>query len=107
MSKSLKRIVSIVCLGVLLCFLFVGCRVKTQPTVLRLAIPYSDNIQDINTNYYINWLEDRCGYDIEVSYIYNSSCEEYLEILFNSDIEMDAVLFRNGSIDEDKITGKN
>ena len=51
---------------------------KPQPDILHVAIPYSDNVRDIDTNYYINYLEEKTGLDIVVSYVKMTDCDEYL-----------------------------
>lgn len=61
-----------------------GCNSKDSPIVLNVYIPYSDNIQDPDSNYYIEWLEEKTGYDIEISVIRENRCEEYLKKFFSS-----------------------
>lgn len=72
-----------------------GCADNTQSAVLRLGIPYSDKVQDYDSNYYLEWLEERTGIEIEPVVIRQTRPEEYLDQLFNLDINVDAVLFGN------------
>lgn len=86
-------------LGVLIifvCLFTVGCGKSAQPTVLRVAIPYSDNVLDPETNYYINWLEKETGFDIEPVIVRQSVAVEYLDTLFASSSYVDVVLFGDG-----------
>ena len=78
---------------VITCFFAVGCGQSTQPTVLRVAIPYSDYVLDPETNYYINWLENETGLAIEPITVRQSDAAEYLELLFDSNTDIDIVLF--------------
>lgn len=71
---------------------------------MHVAIAYSENITDIETNYYIQWLEEKTGYDLEVSYFYNDEYEEYLEMLFASDADIDIVMFGGNSISAEKVS---
>ena len=50
---------------IILIQLFSGCAGEAEPVLLRVAIPYSDHVQDPETNYYINWLEEKTGFRIE------------------------------------------
>ncbi len=70
-----------------------GCGFGSQPGILHVAIPFSEGIPDIDTNYYMNYLEEKTGLDIVVSFVKIESCDEYLEILFDSGAEIDVVLF--------------
>ena len=36
-----------------------SCQRKDAPTPLRIAIPESDYVQDLKTNYYVGWLKER------------------------------------------------
>lgn len=70
-----------------------GCDNKSQPSVLRVAIPYSDHIQDVSSNYYINWLEEKTGLMIEPVIIRQAKADEYLSRLFTSELQVDIILF--------------
>ncbi|MCR5322300.1 MAG: hypothetical protein K6E85_03390 [Lachnospiraceae bacterium] len=70
-----------------------GCSQSKQPPVLRVAIPYSDKVQDVDTNYYIRWLEARTGLDLEITLIRQTRSVEYLDALFSSGAEIDVVMF--------------
>ena len=69
---------------------------------LRIAIPYSDKIQDLDSNYYAGWLEREAGMKLEFALIRQSRSEEYLDALFASDADVDIILFgEDFTIDED------
>ncbi len=71
---------------------------------MHVAIPYSDNIQDLKTNYYVRWLEEKTGLSLDFTIVHNRRCDDYLAELFNSDSEIDIVLFGEDFIpDEEKI----
>ena len=89
----MKRVYWSVLILLFSCLFTVGCGKTTQPTVLRIAIPYSDNILDPESNYYINWLEGQTGFDIEPVTVRQSSGKEYLDALFSSDSDIDIVMF--------------
>ena len=90
-----------ICLAIcLLCLtahlsLFAGTRKKAsaQPSTLHITIPYSDKIQDPESNYYVNWLERETGLTLEFSLIRQNRSEEYLDALFASDADVDIVMF--------------
>ncbi len=70
-----------------------GCGTTPRPSVLHVAMPVSDKIQDVDSNYYINWLEEKTGLELEITMIRQRSSGEYLEALFSSDADIDVVLF--------------
>lgn len=80
-------------------FLLSGCSLeKEQNKILHIAMPYSDSIQNVTTNYYKQWLEQETGYQLEISFITENYTEEYLRLLFeteNSDIDL--VFFNTNS----------
>ena len=80
-----------------------GCGMKPQPDILHVAIPFSEKIQDIDTNYYINYLEEKTGLDIVVSFVKIESCDEYLEVLLDSRSEIDIVLFGGSFVPSDGV----
>ena len=80
-----------------------GCGLRSQPEILHVAIPYSENIQDIDTNYYINYLEEKTGLEIVVSFVKIENCDEYLEMLFNSEADIDVVLFGGDFVPSDGV----
>jgi len=80
-----------------------GCGFGSQPEILHVAIPFSDNIPDIDTNYYINYLEEKTGLEIVVSLVKIESCDEYLEMLFDSRAEIDVVLFGGNFVPSDGV----
>ena len=75
--------------------LLVGCaNGKTGQSTVRIAIPYSSNIQDINSNYYKQWLEEKVGVPIEFVEVNRERSEDYLASLFASkDADIDVVFF--------------
>ena len=93
-------------LGILLLILLFteGCAATARPLPLRVAIPDSENVQNFRTNYYVNWLEEKTGLALEFVTIRQSEGAEYLDALFASDADVDAVLFGDGfSIGEDEL----
>ncbi len=52
---------------------------------LRIAMPYSSKIQDIDTNYYKLWLEEQTGLAIEIEFIPQDYTGEYLRQLFTAE----------------------
>ena len=87
-----------------MCLIVGGCGEKPQSPVLRVAMPYSDKVQDPDTNYYINWLEDKTGLDIEISLIRQKGVTGYLDTLFSSDLDVDVVFFgEDFTIDEETL----
>ncbi|MBR5420878.1 MAG: extracellular solute-binding protein [Lachnospiraceae bacterium] len=70
-----------------------GCGSKAQPSVLRVALPWSDMVQDPDSNYYINWLEERTGLELQITLIRQSRSEEYLDALLSSGADVDVVMF--------------
>lgn len=73
-----------------------GCADNAEPAVVRFAIPYSDYVRDYSTNYYVNWLEEKTNTKIEFMVIKQKLSTEYLDSLFASDTNVDAVLFGGG-----------
>lgn len=87
-------------------FSFAGAQknASAQPSTLHIAIPYSDKIQDLDSNYYVNWLERETGLTLEFSLIRQNRSEEYLDALFASDADVDIVMFGGEfTIDEDTL----
>ena len=80
-----------------------GCGLRSQPEILHVAIPYSENIQDIDTNYYINYLEEKTGLEIVVAFVKIEDCDDYLDMLFNSEAEIDVVLFGKDFVPSDGV----
>lgn len=58
-----------------------------------LGIPDSETVRDFKSNYYINWLEEATDCDIEVVPIIQNRCEDFLNSLETSEINIDAILF--------------
>lgn len=81
-----------------------GCKVSKQPVILHVAIPYSENVQDIGSNYYVNYLKEKTGLELEITLIRQSRCEDYLDALFASDADVDIVMFGpDFAIDDDTL----
>jgi putative aldouronate transport system substrate-binding protein len=73
---------------------------------IKIAIPYCDTIESMDTNYYKTWLEQKMHVSIEFVYIRESYTNEYLRLMFNADnSDIDAVLFSpdSGSVSVDDI----
>ena len=85
-----KRILA---LTLIICLLTGGCGASSQPLVLRVAIPYSDFVQDPSTNYYIRWLEKKTGYRLEITVVRQTRTREYLDALFSSEADIDVIMF--------------
>lgn len=88
----MKKHTILICF-ILLCILSAGCGTSPQPAVLHVAIPYSDKVQDPDTNYYISYLEEKTGLSLDITLIRQELSEEYLDALFASDADIDIVLF--------------
>lgn len=78
---------------------FTGCSSKiSSEDVIRIAVPASPYIQDMNNNYYKQWLEEKTGVRIEFITIRQERSEEYMSALFsNNDADIDAVFFGGGT----------
>ena len=101
MSRKICKLLTIV---LVISLLYIpGCGFGSQPEILHVAIPFSDNIPDIDTNYYINYLEEKTGLEIVVSLVKIESCDEYLEMLFDSRAEIDVVLFGGNFVPSDGV----
>ena len=88
--RFLTCILSIVCL-VVLCL--AGCASRESREKLSVAIPESAHVQDPENNYYIRWLEEQTGFDIDIITIRQSSGTGFLDALFSSDADIDIVMF--------------
>ncbi|MBQ7564977.1 MAG: hypothetical protein IJT16_13440 [Lachnospiraceae bacterium] len=55
----------------------------SESITLRIAIPYSDTVQDPDSNYYVKWLAERTGLSLEFTLIRQNRSEEYLDALFS------------------------
>ncbi len=75
-----------------------GCTKESAPISVRVGIPHSDYVQDLESNYYLNWLENQTGINIIPIEIRQTRCDEYLESLASSNAEIDMVLFGNDFI---------
>ena len=76
--------------------LLAGCGRTAEPPVLHVALPWSDYVTDVNSNYYIRYLEQRTGLKLECTLIRHRRSEEYLDALFSSEADIDVVMFGNG-----------
>ncbi len=82
-------------------FLLPGCskHPAQERRSVHIAMPYSAKIQDVGTNYYKLWLEQKTGLNIEIEFIPQDYTGEYLRLLFTSGSgsHIDAVLFDSGA----------
>ncbi|MFI3173222.1 MAG: hypothetical protein R3Y67_10075 [Eubacteriales bacterium] len=96
-------------LGVILIVLFVllgmciviirgnGFRGKEE-SVLKIAVPYDSTYTEFGDSYYVEWLEEESGYQIEIEYISETYTTDYLTMLFSSTVsDVDAVFFSNNN----------
>ncbi len=91
---------------IICCILISGCSLTREKKVLHVAIPWSPHVQDPATDYYIGWLEDRTGLSLDVTTVRESSGEEYLKTLFQSDADIDIVMFgEEFTISEEALEG--
>lgn len=82
-----------------------GCGADSRSPVLRVAMPYSDHVSDPDTNYYINWLEEKTGLNLEITRIRQMRSEEYLKDLFASNSDVDVILFgEDFTLPEEELT---
>ncbi|SES77882.1 extracellular solute-binding protein [[Clostridium] polysaccharolyticum] len=79
-------------LFLLVFFVLAGCQNRKSDNVVRVALPYSETIQNPDKNYYIKWLSKETGLTIKPVIIHQKRCREYLDALFASEVEADAVL---------------
>lgn len=78
---------------ILISIMAAGCAGNAEPAVVRFAVPYSDYVRDYSTNYYVRWLEEKTNTKIEFMVVKQRQSTEYLDSLFESDVNVDAVLF--------------
>ncbi|MCR5675789.1 MAG: hypothetical protein K6G16_08780 [Lachnospiraceae bacterium] len=88
-----KRLLCPILLSCIIVMLLSGCGSAVPRGTLHVALPYSDNVQDADTNYYIGWLEDRTGLDLEITTVRQTRSTDYLDMLFSSDTDIDVILF--------------
>ena len=87
----MKKKLCALLLGLLLLW---GCAPRPERTTVTVAMPYSGQIQNTETNYYKRWLEEHTGLRLEISFIPEAYTEEYLRLFFsNGDSAVDAVFF--------------
>lgn len=79
--------------------LLTGCSgVQPERDAVRIAVPASPYIQDIDSNYYKQWLEEKTGVAIEFITVRQERSDEYLSALFAADdADIDAVFFGGGT----------
>ncbi|MBP7177041.1 MAG: hypothetical protein KBA53_12610 [Thermoclostridium sp.] len=89
--------------GVLAIFLFLflflcGCSSTESGDTVRIAIPDSPYIQNIDSNYYKLWLEKQTGINLEFVIVRQERSEEYLKtICSNTDADIDVVFFSSSA----------
>ncbi|MBO4560051.1 MAG: extracellular solute-binding protein, partial [Lachnospiraceae bacterium] len=66
---------------------------ESQPPVLRVAVPFSDYVQDPSTNYYVKWLEEKTGLELDITVVRQTGVTGYLDALFSSDADIDVIMF--------------
>lgn len=94
LSKNKYIFVFFVCVGMAVIFYFYinGQRQEDDRTVVTIAVMQDDNVQNFNTNYYTQWLEEQTGYDIHFEYILEGYEKEYLYAMLTTDMgKIDAV----------------
>ena len=65
---------------------------------IRIALPFNEKIENIETNYYKCWLENRSDLQLSFDFIPLDYTEEYLRLLFSSrNSDIDAVFFNSDS----------
>ena len=75
----------------IMCILAGGCGVESQPPVLRVAVPFSDYVQDPSTNYYVKWLEEKTGLELDITVVRMTGVTGYLDAMFSSDAMLKTV----------------
>ncbi len=93
MRKGARRFIqaaSLLCLPVLWAG---GCAYKDAPDRLSVAIPASVHVQDPESNYYVNWLEEQTGLALDITLVRQRDGAEFLDALFSSDADIDVVMF--------------
>ena len=60
-------------------------RQEEERTTVTIAVMQDNHVQNINTNYYTQWLEDMTGYNIQFEYISEGYEKEYLYACLTSD----------------------
>ncbi|MCR5155644.1 MAG: extracellular solute-binding protein [Butyrivibrio sp.] len=96
MLKNKSRLFSLILIMLItagICPAAGGCGSAGQKDVIRVAMPYSDNLLEPEDNYYVRWLEERSGLDIEPVIVRQRKCSEYLDALFSQDNNIDIVMF--------------
>ncbi len=101
-----KRLTYCEMIIILFTILMAGCAQKSTSPSLRVGIPYSDNIQNLNSNYYINWLEKETGIDIIPIEIKQTRCDEYLEAVIDSKADIDVIMFSDDFIPSEDLIEK-
>ncbi len=106
MFKALRALLAA---GLAACLAMAGCVPPATPrTTLRIAMPYSEHIQNIGANYYKNWLEEQTGMTLEITFIPRDFTLEYLRLLLSAQgSEIDGVFFQPDSGQEELIAAVN
>lgn len=105
MSRQQKKVLFAMCFIFIL--LLSGCAKKSAPLSLRVGIPHSDNVQNLESNYYLKWLEEKTGIDIIPVEIWQLRCDEFLDSLSVSDTKMDIIMFGNSFIPSEETIKKH
>lgn len=81
-------------------FSFTACGAKQAVPKVRIAVPYSEYVQNFGDNYYTNWLEAQVNVEIEFVTITRQRVDDYLSALLSMDSSsVDAVMFLGGGAD--------
>ena len=67
-------------------FIYINVQIQNEErTTVTIAVMQDNHVQNFNTNYYTQWLEDMTGYDIQFEYISEGYEKEYLYACLTSD----------------------
>ncbi len=84
-----KCLIFFICISFLL--ILSSCKNDSQIT-LHITVPINENIQNIDTNYYKLWLEEKTGYKLVFNEIPEMYSSDYLEnIVLNKNLETDII----------------
>lgn len=70
--------------GILYIYIY-GQRQEEEKTTVTIAVMQDNQVQNFNTNYYTQWLEDATGYDIQFENISEGYEKEYIYACLTSD----------------------
>lgn len=105
MKRHLQKVLRVMVFIFIL--LLSGCAKNSASLSVRVGIPHSDNVQNLESNYYLRWLEEQTGIDIVPVEIWQLRCDEFLDSLFVSDTDIDIVMFGNSFVPSEDILEKH